>query len=222
MTWRRRLEQAVVSQFHRPQGLAGWLVGWEMALRPSNRQRSQWAVGLLDVQPTDRFLEIGFGPGIAIRQAARSATRGKVIGVDHSAEMVRQASRRNRDAVRQGRVELYQMHADGVQGLESNFDKVLVVNSLGFWTQPVDCLVEIRSIMSEEGVIAIISQPRFPGATHEHTDRAEQQIRQQLQQAGFRDLHSERLELDPPVACVLATGLTIRRHAQSDCPGGAS
>ena len=179
-------------------------------------------MALLEVQPTDRFLEIGFGPGIAIRQAARLATQGKVIGVDHSAEMVRQATRRNRGAVHQGRVELHQMDADAVRAFDSNFDKVLVVNSLGFWPQPVDRLVDICSIMSEGGVIAIVSQPRCPAATHEHTDRAEQEIRQQLQQAGFTVLHSERLELDPPVACVLATGLIIRGSAHNDRPGGGS
>jgi hypothetical protein len=59
--------------------------------------------------------------------------------------------------------------------------------------------------MSERGVIAIVSQPRCPGATSEHTERAEQEIRQQLQLAGFTDLRSERLELNPPVVCVLAT-----------------
>jgi ubiquinone/menaquinone biosynthesis C-methylase UbiE len=181
-----------------------------MALRPSNRYRSQWAVTLLDVQPTDRFLEIGFGPGIAIREAALRARQGKVTGVDHSAEMVRQATRRNRDAVHQRRVELQQMDADALGAFESNFDKVLVVNSLGFWPQPVDCLADIRSIMNRGGVIAIVSQPRCPGATHEDTDRAEQEIRRQLQQAGFTDLRSERLELDPPVVCVLATGLNDR------------
>lgn len=82
---------------------------------------------------------------------------------------------------------------------------MLVVNSLGFWPEPVDRLINIRSLMSEGGVIAIVSQPRCPGATSQHTERAEGVIRRQLQQAGFADLRAERLELDPPVVCVLAT-----------------
>lgn len=187
-----------------------------MALRPSNRLRNHWAVSLLDVEPTDRFLEVGFGPGIAIRDAARCATRGIVVGVDHSHEMVRQATRRNRDAVHEGRVELHQMNADALRAFGSTFDKVLVVNSLGFWPQPVDRLVDLRSIMSEGGVIAIVSQPRCPGATSKHTERAEQEIRQLLQKAGFTDLRSERLELDPPAVCVLATSLTVGSQALNE------
>jgi len=208
----------VVSQFHQPEGPAGWLVGWEMALRPSNRRRNGWAVSLLDVQPTDHFLEIGFGPGIAIREAARRATRGRVAGVDHSAEMVKQATGRNRAAVRAGRVELHHAAADALPSLGWLVDKVLVVNSLGFWPRPVDRLIDIRSRMRDGAVIAVVSQPRCPGATSEHTNRAEREIRQQLQDAGFTDIRSERLDLDPPVTAVLATthGCLASRHAASE------
>ena len=205
MTWRRKLRIAVVSQFHRPNGVAGWLVGWEMALRPSNRRRSRWAVSQLQIQSTDRCLEIGFGPGLAIREAARLATLGCVVGVDHSAEMVRQATRRNRDAVRQERVRLYTAAADALPRFESTFDKVLSVNSMGFWPSPVDRLAELRSIMNEAGTIAIVSQPRCPGANSEDTVRAEREIRELLQRAGFVIIRSDRLELDPPATCVVAT-----------------
>ena len=198
-----------------------------MALRPSNRQRNRWAVALLDVGPTDRILEIGFGPGTAIREAARRATRGRVAGIDHSPEMVRQASRRNAAAVRQGRVELHQAAVDGLPSFESAFDKVLAVNSLGFWPRPVDHLIEIRSLIRRGGIIAIVSQPRCPGATSEHTDRAEREIRQQLQHAGFADIRSERLDLKPPVTCVLATSpadpagiRSQRRPARAGGPAG--
>ena len=187
-----------------------------MALRPSNRHRNHWAVGLLSVAPTDRFLEVGFGPGIAIREAARRATRGKVVGVDHSDEMVRQATRRNRQAVDKGLVELQQMEADGLRALQPGFDKVLVVNSLGMWPQPVDRLGDLRTVMRDGGVIAIVSQPRCPGATSEHTERAEQEIRHQLHQAGFSGLRSERLGLDPPVVCVLATNGSGRSPAVNE------
>lgn len=187
-----------------------------MALRPSNRSRNRWAVSLMDLQPTDRFLEVGCGPGIAIREAARRATRGTVVGVDHSDEMVRQATKRNRDAVREGRVELHRLDAESLRSFDSIFDKVLAVNSLGSWPRPVDRLLDIRSIMSEGGVIAIVSQPRCPGATSEHTERAEQEIRRQLQQAGFTDLRSEHLELDPPVVCVLAANQTRHSHGPDE------
>jgi SAM-dependent methyltransferase len=102
----QKLVRAIQSQFIEPHGFAGWLAGWEMALRPSNRRRIAWAVSLLEAAPTDRVLEIGFGPGIAIRELSRRVTRGLVCGVDHSAVMVRQAARRNAAAMSTGRVDL--------------------------------------------------------------------------------------------------------------------
>ena len=60
---KRAIITAVVRQFGHPRGTAGAMAGWVMALRRSNRRRNAWVVSLLDVQPTDRVLEIGFGPG---------------------------------------------------------------------------------------------------------------------------------------------------------------
>ena len=98
MTARQRLFGAVMTQFVRPHGFAGRLAGWEMALRPSNRKRNRWAADLLDVQPQDHILEIGFGPGLAIRELARRATGGFVLGIEHSEVMVRQATCRARSS----------------------------------------------------------------------------------------------------------------------------
>jgi SAM-dependent methyltransferase len=84
MEARQRMIDAVMGQFGRPRGLAGILAGWEMTVRPSNRKRNLWAVDLLEVRPADRVLEIGFGPGVAIRALARRASAGFVYGIDHS------------------------------------------------------------------------------------------------------------------------------------------
>src|SRR5690349_2085160 len=103
---KQRAIRYLVGQAHHPRGVVGWAHGWMFALRPSNRQRNIWAVSLLDVRPTDRVLEIGFGPGVAIAEFARRATQGQVFGIDHSRAMVRHAARRNAAAVRAHRVHL--------------------------------------------------------------------------------------------------------------------
>src|SRR5919109_597306 len=155
MDRKQKLAMAIRSQFMRPRGGAGWLVGWEMALRSSNRQRNMWAVGLLEVEPTDRVLEIGFGPGIAIRELSRRATHGLVCGVDHSEVMVRQATRRNRDAVRAGRVALRLGAAEHLPAFAEPFDKVLAVNNMGMWREPDEQLRALHRLMRPGGRIAI-------------------------------------------------------------------
>jgi ubiquinone/menaquinone biosynthesis C-methylase UbiE len=174
-----------------------------MALRSSNRKRNVWAVELLGVEPTDRVLEIGFGPGIAIRELSRRATRGLVCGVDHSEVMLRQARRRNRDAVRAGRVDLRCASAERLPAFEEPFDKVLAVNNMGMWREPEERLKELRSLIRPGGRIAIVSQPRCPGATAQTTAAAGREIAARLAGTGFARIRSETLGLKPPVVCVI-------------------
>jgi ubiquinone/menaquinone biosynthesis C-methylase UbiE len=203
MDRKQTLAMAIRSQFMRPRGFAGWLAGWEMALRSSNRQRNVWAVGLLGVEPTDRVLEIGFGPGIAIRELSRRATHGLVCGVDHSDVMVRQATRRNADAVRAGRVALRCGSAEHLPAFEAPFDKVLAVNNMGMWREPDARLQDLHRLMRPGGRIAIVSQPRCPGATAETTVAAGREIAARLTEAGFTCIRSDTLALKPPVVCVI-------------------
>src|SRR6266480_5278933 len=174
-----------VRQFGRPHGVPGRLAGWVMAHRSSNRQRSLWVVSLLDVQPTDRVLEVGFGPGVAIAELARRATRGRVYGVDHSDVMVRQAGKRNAAAIRARRVELLHASVDRLPPFDEPLDAVLAVNSLGFWPDPARHLKELRRVLRPGGRIALVSQPRCPGATADTTAQAGRELHDLLTGAGF-------------------------------------
>jgi SAM-dependent methyltransferase len=195
---------ALVGQFHQPHGWGGRAAGWVMAKRGSNRERNLWAAGLLAVQPDDRVLEIGFGPGIAIEAIARRATNGQVVGVDHSEVMLRQARKRNAAAVRAGRVDLRLGNAEHLPAFDEPFDKILAVNSLMFWDDPVVRLQELRGILRPGGRIAIAYQPRGPGSTDETTAQAGRDLATQFGAAGFTDVRVETLELQPTNAvCVL-------------------
>lgn len=181
-----------------------------MALRPSNRKRKAWAVGLLDVQPSDRVLEIGFGPGIAVREIARRATHGEVVGIDHSAVMRVQAARRNAAAIRAGRVSLTVASVVDLPtlDLDGTFDKILAVNNAGMWPEPALRLKELAALLRGGGLIALVSQPRCPGATGETTAAGARETVGLLEAAGFTAIRVETLALKPPVACVIGTAPT--------------
>ena len=201
----RVLDHDVIGQAHHPRGAAGRVTAWEMAHRPSNRQRNRWVVSLLDVQPTDQILEIGFGPGLAIAELARAGA-GHAYGIDHSGVMLRRASRRNAAAIRAGRVTLINASAEQLPpALNGPFDVILAVNSLGFWPAPAERLAGLRQRLAPTGRIAIASQPRCPGATAATSRSAAGEIANLLRGAGFVHLSTETLPLSPPVVCVLAT-----------------
>ena len=199
---RQRVINAVVGQFVQPHGCAGRLVGWEMAVRPSNRKRNLWAVDLLEVRPTDCVLEIGFGPGVAIRALARRTSAGRVYGIDHSEVMVRQATARNRAAVKKGRVHLHCGSPGALSTLGVLFDKVLIVNNFGMWSAPEQGLQNLASVMPPGGRVGIVSQPRCPGVTAETTRRTGRVAAEHLRDAGFIAVRTEILNLRPPVVCV--------------------
>jgi SAM-dependent methyltransferase len=202
----RALDRDVIGQFHNPRGRAGAAAGWEMAHRPSNRQRNAWVVSLLDVHPGERVLEIGFGPGVAIAQLSRRVgAGGHVYGIDHSDVMLRQASRRNRAAIAAGRVTLSRAPVDQLlPALAGRLDAVLAVNSVGFWPAPAERLGELRRRLRPGGRIAVASQPRCPGATASTSRKAAREIEALLRDAGYANARTETLDLAPPAVCVLA------------------
>jgi SAM-dependent methyltransferase len=220
MAVKRAVLAAIVGRFGHPQGAAGSVAGLVMAHRPSNRQRNSWVVSLLDVQPTDRVLEIGFGPGLAIAELARRVGgSGHVDGIDHSGVMLRQATRRNAAAIAAGRVSLCRASVDQLPpSLGGPFDAILTVNSLGFWPAPAERLGELRLRLRRGGRIAIASQPRYPGAPAS-TSR---EIEALLQDAGYTKTRTQTLDLDPPVACVLAVNPGPARDRSPPAPDPTS
>jgi SAM-dependent methyltransferase len=200
---RQKAIERARAQFGRPTGLPGLLAGSIMAHRASNRRRSAWAVSLLDVQGDDRVLEIGFGPGVAIKELSARAPDGYVCGLDHSAVMVRRATRRNAEAVRRGQVELRLGSVDELPDFGAPFDKVLAVNVTLFWDRPVELLRNLRRVLRMGGRIALAFQPRGPGATEEAATTTGMELLAALRDAGFSEVRLETLKLKPAVVCAL-------------------
>jgi ubiquinone/menaquinone biosynthesis C-methylase UbiE len=196
---------ALVRQFANPRGSMGNVVGWVMAHSASNRQRNRWAVSLLDVQPTDQVLEIGFGPGLAIAELSRRVgPAGHVYGVDKSDVMLRHATRRNAAAIRAGQITLVRAPAEDLPPVvDGPFDVILTVNSLGIWPDTIERLEDLRRRLVPGGRLAIVSQPRHPGATRDPSLAAREKA-DLLRAVGLTPARTECLGLDPPVVCVIA------------------
>ena len=190
--------------FGHPRGPLGRLGGVIMAR--STKQRNAWMVSLLDIGQDDRILEVGCGPGALIQVLAARATKGVVAGVDLSPVMLQQASRRNAEAIREGRVRLQPGSALALPFEDASFDIALSANSLPFWPDQEAGVKEIRRVLKPGGVVAIILQPRWA--------RTESEVKQigagllaLLSKVGF---HQARLEVKPmkPIASVCALGIT--------------
>jgi ubiquinone/menaquinone biosynthesis C-methylase UbiE len=143
----------IAQQLRKPQGLLGRILG--KLMRFGNKPANVWAISLADVRPSDRVLEVGFGSGVAIRQLARLAPEGQVCGVDFSPEMVRQARKLNAASVAAGRVNLREGEATTLPFGDDTFDKVLSVNVIYFWPEPLRSLNEIRRVLKPGGRLVL-------------------------------------------------------------------
>lgn len=148
----------MAKQFGNPEGPLGRLAGRFMAA--SNKARSLWVLSLLNVEPIDRVLEIGFGPGQDLKRVSAIATEGLTAGVDHSAEMVKMARATNLRTILAGRADIRQGTSDRMPFPDACFTKAFSINSVQFWADRRAALREIRRVLRPGGVVAIALEPR--------------------------------------------------------------
>lgn len=155
-----------------PSGLFGRVLGWiwwrETA--PINDH----ALQLLDVQPGEHVLELGFGPGRTIRQLVQAGAR--VTGVDVSTRMIRLAARRNRTAVRAGTATLHQGDGTDLPIGDRRIDAVVSVHTIYFWSDHAAVAAEFGRVLSPGGRLVLgMRDPALP-----LTDRADPDVYQQV------------------------------------------
>jgi cyclopropane fatty-acyl-phospholipid synthase-like methyltransferase len=115
-------------------------------------ERIRWAIGTLAVEPGDRLLEIGGGPGVAASQVCERLDRGTLLVIDRSPTAIERTRRRNPEHVASGRLALETVDVASFDPGTARFDKVFAVNVNVFWTTPAtEELARIRRALDQEG-----------------------------------------------------------------------
>lgn len=163
--------ESLYGQFRHPTGALGSVVGHLMAFK--NRRRGLWVLEHLAPKPGLRVLEVGSGPGAdAARVLGRLGPQGSLVGVDASEVMVRQASARNRAAVRDKRARFLRGDlTDGLPWGAAEFDLAYSVNCAQFWPDLAAGLAELGRVVRSGGRIVVAVQPRRRGADESDSER---------------------------------------------------
>ncbi len=190
-----RFEEFRAAQQRCPSGFAGWFFGEQMAHQ--HIEETNWSIEQLRLQPTDDVLEIGFGAGKAIKRMATLVSSGTVSGIDLSYAMLETASRRNAQAMKDGRVILRHGNITALPFADQQFDKVLSIHTFYFWPDVLRGTAEIFRVLRPNGrsVVTLstgkVGTDKQTGLEHYQTV-LEQQILPYMQQLGFASASIEQ------------------------------
>lgn len=195
------LGATIRKQFGNPEGWLGYIIGWVLATK--NRERITWAVKMLNIQPADKILEIGCGPGKAIQQIAPKLTTGNITAIDRSAVMIDMSSKINKKFVSSGKVTLGTGLLPDMKFPAHYFDKIFAVNVTLFWQNPLAELQTVKENLSDKGAFYIFHQPAMTkdkGLTRQFAEK----MYSILEQAGYYVTDTKYKDIEPvPVVCII-------------------
>jgi protein-L-isoaspartate O-methyltransferase len=115
-------------------------------------ERICWAVETLAVEPGERLLEIGGGPGVAASLVCERLDRGSLLLIDRSATAIERTRRRNPEYVASERLALEAIDVAHFDPGKARFDKAFAVNVNVFWTTPAtEELARILRALEHDG-----------------------------------------------------------------------
>ncbi len=134
-----------------PSGVLGRIIG-RLMVKDTGAANDR-CLDLLDLTEPCVVLEIGFGQG---RTASKLIEQGhRVIGVEVSDTMVRQATARNRQACRDGRGELLRGDGKTIPFADDSADMAFTAHTIYFMPEPQTTLIETARVLRPGGRLVI-------------------------------------------------------------------
>jgi len=197
----------LASQLKQPSGAFGrFLMGH--LLNKANARINHLTVELLDIQASDRVLDIGFGGGATLGMMTDRIDSGKIYGIDFSEPMVQQALRKFQGLIQSGKLWIQEADVQKLPFESEMFDKVCTVNTIYFWSEPLTGLREIRRVMKCGGVLVVsirsadkMKDLRF--AQYNFRLYSPTQLRSLLEDAGFTGVSIDHRDQQNKLDCVM-------------------
>ena len=157
---------------------------------PTNRMTVEAA----DLAPDDVVIDVGCGPGEAVRVAAERVVRGSATGVDPTPAMIRIAREQTRDHTCADRIRFLEGPAEKLPLESGSASVVLAINSLHHWARPDAGLDEVLRVLVPGGRFFIGDEETETGAwSHTEGDLSDAGfIRRLVETHGFEFVRTSR------------------------------
>ena len=193
---------ALYDQLRQPSGFAAKLKSWAMASQ--NKTISSWAIEQLRIQPYQHILEIGYGNGGTLNEAAKKLGAGFIAGTDESVGSYQQAYKKNKRFIAQG---LMQLHIGSVESLPypvHYFHSIYLTNIYSSWHEPQYKFMQSGNLLKSGGKLITLFQPRS-WITEKEAWNAAEKIQEEYMAAGLTDVRLSFREIHS-TTCIAAVG----------------
>lgn len=141
-------------QARKPSGLVGFFY-MSRIFNKGNAKINELVRDTLAIQENDHGLEIGFGTGILLSAITDTLENGLMEGIDFSKSMLSIARKKNKKAIKEGKVKLTLGDFDKTPFDENSFDKIFTVHTIYFWKNPEATISKIYSLLKPGGKVVI-------------------------------------------------------------------
>ncbi|XP_028652342.1 uncharacterized methyltransferase YdaC-like isoform X2 [Erpetoichthys calabaricus] len=184
---------------HPRHSFTGWLV--KTVLENINETLEGNAAKLVQIQPDNTVLEVGFGPGLGLQKAIHYLTESKGIlyGLDYSEYIHNVASKRLQEQIASGKTKLLLGSVEKIPLPDSSVDRVFHCNCYYYWPDLKTCSAELHRVMKPDGLMVatmsmiwmkkVVSLGLLQGIKWQP-----EYYMDALQATGFRDVRMEEME----------------------------
>lgn len=143
-----KFTEYIGSQFGNPRGFVGKVCCVLMNI--INKAMYKNTVSVMNISPDENMLDIGYGNGYLLNCVYKK-TKANLYGIDISEDMKIQATKRNKKALRDGKLFLDTGDCCDLKYADDFFEAVTSINTVYFWEDTVKGLSEIYRTLKAGG-----------------------------------------------------------------------
>ena len=124
-------------------------------MNKGNKAKYEKLIKDLGLQPQDKLLEIGYGPGMGINMIARACSSCTIHGIDFSELMYRRARKYNKQYLDNNAMVLQYGDFLKTAVVSNEYDKIFCLNVVYFWNELQEPFKKVLSLLKAGGAFHI-------------------------------------------------------------------